>query len=122
VGLTRAFRDLPMGVYVTCQSEKVRDDATGHMLYGVSMPGSKLGTKVPHLFDYVFALRVFQAEGEDVKRAFQTGSDMQYACKDRSGVLDMHEPVDVAHIVRKVSENSKADSGPEKKEAKNGKA
>jgi len=40
--LIRAFRDLPMHVYMTAKLEKMTDE-TGKILYAPSMPGNKTG-------------------------------------------------------------------------------
>lgn len=116
--IIRVFRDMPgKNIYMSCKQERVRDEQEGHMLYGPSMPGSKLGPGLPYLFDEVFALRVYKdAETGEVSRALQTVNDAQYAAKDRSGALEAFEPADLGAIAEKIKfgekkKTKKVDSG-----------
>ena len=57
------------------------------------------------MFDEIFALRVEpdpQNPGQFV-RVLQTGRDVAYDCKDRSGLLDMFELPNIANIARKIA-------------------
>jgi len=101
--LVRSFRDLPgRNVYMSCKQERVRDDVSGAMLYGPSMPGAKLGAALPFWFDEVFALRCHTDKDGKISRALQTRSDAQYVAKDRSGSLDRYEDADLSLIMRKI--------------------
>ncbi len=101
--LIRGFRDLPgRNVYFSCKMERTKDEQSGAVLYGPSMPGAKLGQQIPYFFDFVFALRAEKGDDGVVTRALQTGSDYQFFCKDRSGALDMYEPADIGEIAKKV--------------------
>lgn len=101
--LLRAFRDIPgRNVYMSAKCERVKDENTGAMLYGPSMPGAKLGQGIPYLFDFVFALRAEKADDGHVYRTLQTGADYQYVAKDRSGCLDLYEQPDLSAIKKKV--------------------
>jgi phage nucleotide-binding protein len=100
--LIRAFRDMPRNVYFSCKLERVKDEATGSMLYAPSMPGAKLGQAIPYFFDEVFALRVERDNEGKQMRVLQTQSDFQYIAKDRSGCLEMFEAPDLSAIVNKV--------------------
>lgn len=101
--LVRGFRDLPeRNVYFSCKQEKTKDEQTGAILYGPSMPGAKLGQQLPYFFDFVFALRAEKSDDGQIYRTLQTGSDYQYACKDRSGALDLYEAPDLAALAMKV--------------------
>lgn len=99
----RKFRDLAgKNVYFSCKQERIKDELTGAMLYGPSLPGNKLAQGVPYFFDEVFALRV-QPDQEGVPhRWLQTSSDAAYSCKDRSGALDMFEAPTLASIAAKI--------------------
>ncbi len=106
--LLRAFRDLPFNVYMSAKQERTKDEKSGLMLYAPMFPGSKLSQAVPYLFDEVFALRVheeYDDEGKVVSttRKLQTGSDMSYTAKDRSGALDMWEEPSLEVIADKIS-------------------
>ena len=101
----KSFRDLPgKNVYMAAKMEKAKDELTGMMLYGPSMPGSKMGPALPYLFDEVFNLRVMQTTDGQKYRALVTQPDLQYVAKDRSGALDAIEPPNLAHIFNKISE------------------
>jgi len=101
--LLRAFRDLPgRNVYMSAKLERQKDDLTGAMLYTPAMPGQRLGQALPYLFDEVFAMRVEKDPDGNPTRWLQTGADLQYSAKDRSGALDMFEPPSLAAIARKI--------------------
>ena len=66
------------------------------------MPGSRLGTELPYLFDEVFQLRIGkQSDGKEY-RFLRTRPDIQNEAKDRSGALDEMEPPDLNHIFGKI--------------------
>lgn len=101
--LLRAFRDIPgRNVYMSAKMERTKDDATGALLYGPSMPGAKLGQGIPYLFDEVFVLRAEKADDGQVYRTLQTGSDFQFVAKDRSGALEFYEEPDLSKIAAKI--------------------
>lgn len=107
VALARSFRDLPLGVYFTCKSERVKDDATGRVSAAPSMPGSKLAQALPYIFDEVFHLfSATDKESGELERWLQTSGDQRADAKDRSGKLDMYEPADLSHIVAKIRSNN----------------
>lgn len=104
----RAFRDLQtVGVYFSAKLAKNKDDATGRVTYGISMPGAKLGDAVPYLFDEVFRLvSVDEVDANGAKtpvRCLQTSGDARSVAKDRSGALDPLEPADLGAILAKMS-------------------
>jgi hypothetical protein len=102
VRLLKAFRDLPLyNVYMSCKQTRNKDDNTGITLYEPLMPGNKLGPQLAYLFDEVFALRVETDEGAQY-RTLQTGRDVMFDAKDRSGKLDMFEPASLTHIYNKI--------------------
>lgn len=101
--LIRAFRDLPgRNVYMSAKLERIKDDITGAMLYGPSMPGAKLGQQLPYYFDEFFVLRVEKDADGNPTRALQTGPDFQYTAKDRSGALDLFEAPHLGDIAKKI--------------------
>lgn len=103
--LLRAFRDLPgRNVYMSAKMERTKDEHTGAVLFGPSMPGQRLGQALPYLFDEVLCLRVEKdAETGAPVRALQTQPDYQYGAKDRSGVLEPFEAPDLEAIFRKIA-------------------
>lgn len=99
--LVRSFRDLQgRNVYFSAKQDFVKDDH-GRSFFSLSAPGSKLAQKIPYLLDEVFALRVWEEDGE-VKRMLQTGPDGRYQAKDRSGALEFMESPNLAAIARKI--------------------
>lgn len=101
--LIRSFRDLKgKNVYFSCKQERIKDELSGAMLYGPSMPGAKLAQSLPYFFDEVFALRVEADPEGNPTRFLQTSLDIQYYCKDRSGALDMYEQPALSIIAQKI--------------------
>jgi hypothetical protein len=92
----RAFRDLPgKNILVSAKMEPTKDELSGIVKYGPSMPGQKLGPKLPYFFDLVFRLGITKdQQGKDF-RFLQTQPDLQFEAKDRSGAL---LPVEVPHL------------------------
>jgi hypothetical protein len=100
----RAFRDLPnKNVFMAAKLEPMKDELTGAIKYGASMPGAKLGHKIPYFFDEVFRLGVGkdQASGQSY-RFLQTQPDLQYDAKDRSGALAAVETPHLGYIFNKI--------------------
>lgn len=105
--LVRLFRDLPnRNVYFSGKMEPVKDEALGLTKYGVSMPGSKLGPKIPYFFDEVFALRIGVDQKGQQYRYLQTQLDNQYEAKDRSGALAPAEYPHLGAIFAKITSRS----------------
>lgn len=101
--LIRAFRDLPgRNVYMSCKQDKVKDEKSGVILYGPSMPGNSLKQGIGYFFDEVLVLRVEADADGNPYRCLQTANDFQYEAKDRSGALDAFEPPDLAAIAAKI--------------------
>jgi phage nucleotide-binding protein len=102
----RLFRDLPgKNVYMSAKMEPMKDELTGIVTYGPSMPGAKLGPKLPYFFDFVFRLGVNQTQDGQKYRFLQTQPELKYIAKDRSGALDAIEPPDLNHVIAKVRTN-----------------
>lgn len=102
--LLRAFRDLPgRNVYFSAKLDRVKDETTGTLLFGPSMPGQKLGPSIPYFFDEVFVYRMERAVDGSLSRALQTFGDIQYNAKDRSGALAPWEEPDLGKIAAKIT-------------------
>ena len=102
--VVRKFRDLPrFNVVMTAKMDRVKDDATGITRYGPMVPGNRLSQQLPYWFDEVFAMRVIpDPENGEERRWLQTGTDVQYEAKDRSGRLEMFEEPNLAAIAAKI--------------------
>lgn len=107
--LIRKFRDLPnKHVYMSAKLEPMKDELTGIVRFGPSMPGSKLGQKLPYFFDEVFKLAVgkMPPPSQDTYRFLQTASDLQNIAKDRSGALDVMEPPHLSYVFNKIMQGA----------------
>lgn len=101
--VVRYFRDLPgRNVYMSAKMEPMKDELTGVVRYGPSMPGSKLGQKLPYFFDEVFRLGINKTPQGESYRFLQTQPDIQYEAKDRSGVLGNIEQPHLTNIFNKI--------------------
>lgn len=101
--LIRAFRDLPgKHVYMAAKMEPMKDELTGIVRFGPSMPGAKLGPKLPYYFDEVFRLAVNKDGQGNPYRYFQTQPDLQFVAKDRSGALASIERPHLSHCFSKI--------------------
>lgn len=99
----KAFRDLDgYNVYMSAKSEGVKDELSGAILYGPSMPGTKMGPALPYLFDEVFAFRNNKTPQGVAYTYLQTSRDLQYEAKDRSGSLDLMEEPNLTKIFNKI--------------------
>lgn len=109
--LFRAFRDLPIGVYFSAKRAAIKDEGTGRVTYGISMPGAKLGEAVPYLFDEVFHLTAVDEDDGTGKRVsvryLQTAGDSRVVAKDRSGALAPFEPADLGAVIEKLIKHAK---------------
>lgn len=100
----RLFRDLPgKNVYMSAKMEPSKDELTGVVRYGPSMPGSKLGSKLPYYFDEVFRLAINKTPQGEMFRYLQTQPDLQFEAKDRSGVLASMEQPNLTHIFNTIT-------------------
>lgn len=105
--LVRLFRDLPgKHVYMTAKMEPMKDEMSGVVKYGPSMPGSKLGAKLPYFFDEVFRMGVHKQPTGEEFRALQTQPNLQYEAKDRSGSLAPLEYPHLATLFNKITQRN----------------
>lgn len=99
----KSFRDIRgHHVYMAAKLEPNKDEHTGIVRYGPSMPGSKLGQQLPYLYDEVFHLGIGQTDKGEKYRYLQTTPDLQYEAKDRSGKLSPLEQPNLQHIITKI--------------------
>lgn len=103
-GMVRAFRDIVgKNVYMTSKVEASKDEVSGMVTWGPSMPGTKLGPKLPYLFDEVFELLMLrQTDGKSV-RGLRTSPDAQHVAKDRSGALAEFEEPHLGKLFDKIT-------------------
>ena len=81
----KAFRDLPgKNVVMAAKQEPIKDEMTGIVQYGPSMPGSKLGPQLPYLFDEVFRLVLGIVSEKGLLKGRIRGVDSTYLQADAS--------------------------------------
>lgn len=104
--LFRKVLDLPMHVVVTAEEGFNKDEDTGKLTYGPSLPG-KLYGEAGALFDCVFHLRSkTDIQSHKITRSLLTQPEGMYPqAKDRTGVLDRLEVPDFNVIWAKVSKS-----------------
>lgn len=113
MAMLRAFRDLPgRHVLFISKLEKVKDEMSGAVMYGPSMPGQRLGQALPYLVDEVFALRVEKDPDGNPQRWLQTSPDFQWQAKDRSGRLAQFEPPHIGNLIAKITAAPAANASP----------
>jgi hypothetical protein len=100
--IIKKFRDLPLNVIMTAKQKRYTDQDTNRTHYGPDLPGQNLANSLPYLYDEVFALRVEKNDEGKIYRTVQTGPDIQYIAKDRSGKLDLFEKPNLKQIAAKV--------------------
>lgn len=99
----RSFRDIHgKHVYMAAKAEPIKDEMSGALKYGPSMPGRQLGPQLPYFFDEVFALRIGRTQDGTLFRYLQTQPDLQYIAKERSGELAMMEIPDLNVVFTKM--------------------
>lgn len=99
----RKFRDIPgKNIYFISKQHREKNENDGTNLFQPLMPGNALKQGIAYFFDEVFALRIMVVADGSEQRVLQTGRDLQYEAKDRSGQLAMYEPADLGHIRRKI--------------------
>lgn len=104
--LIRQFRDLSdKHVYMTSKMEPMKDELSGLIKYGPSMPGSKLSQKMAYFFDEVFQIGINKTSDGKSYRFLRTQPDIQYEAKDRSGALAPMEIPNLSVIIRKITGN-----------------
>lgn len=101
------FRDVKgKNVLMTAKQERTKDEVSGLMLYGPSLPGTRLGPDLPYLFDEVFHLNAARSpDGASSYRYLRTCPDAQYTAKDRSGALAEIEFPDLTRLFNKIRGN-----------------
>lgn len=103
ISIVKGYRDIhDKNVFISAKMEKDKDEVSGMMLYGPSMPGKQVGPALPYLFDEVFRLGTDVDDKKEEYRFIQTQPDPRYVAKDRSGTLDPVEYAHLGHIFNKI--------------------
>lgn len=100
--IIRSFRDLPgKNVVIICKQELHKTDS-GLTFLIPSMPGGKLGMKLPYFFDLSLRMFVNKDGKGNTFRALQTQPDLMADCKDRTGLLDPIERPHIGYLLSKI--------------------
>lgn len=104
----KRIRDMPgINVYVTAEMGREKTE-TGRMLYAPRCPGSKTAGKIPHVFDFVFPLRLENnPETGELERWLQTQPCTRYEAKSRLSALGRYEKPDIGAIADKIRDGLK---------------
>jgi len=104
------FVKLPQAVILIAQEGRVNAEEAGlfDYTYCPELPGKKFAASLPFLVDFVWALRVKQAETENgnvTERRFQTGMDGSgdYLAKSRSQAFNIFEEPNWKNIFSKLN-------------------
>lgn len=101
--LVKKFRDIKSKhVYMSAKMGKDKDEVSGQLLWGPSMPGQKLGPQLPYLFDEVFRYQIMQGADGSKTRMLQTQPGLNDSAKDRSGALAEFEFPHLGYIINKI--------------------
>ena len=107
IEIVRAFRALPVDVYMTAKIDKEQDE-TGRILYSPSMPGKTLSREIIYQFDEVYCLRKEKdPESGQIVSALMCVTDGIYEAKSRSGACDTWEAPDLGQIIEKIKNRRK---------------
>ncbi len=102
--MIRLFRDMPgYNVMMTAKQTRYTDGSSGTSMYIPMLPGKQVPDQIPYMFDELFALRVIPDAEGNMQRVLQTGRDVQYEAKDRSGKLAMYEYASIESIAAKIA-------------------
>lgn len=100
--IMKEWRDLVgFNVMFTAKEIRDKDEQTGGMIYQPNFPGKALGYAAPYLFDFVFHMETYEAQGQR-SRVLRTQPNAQYEAKDRSGRLFEIEAPDLGQIFAKI--------------------
>lgn len=100
--LIRGFIKLKKHVVMNYKMETHKDTLTGVVRYGPMVPGQKLGSKIPYMYDELLRMGVNKTPQGQEYRFLQSQPDMQYEAKDRSGALAALEPPHLGHVFNKI--------------------
>lgn len=111
--MIRGFRDIDgYNIVFTAKMQKKEDEDLGIVYFQPLLPGKVLPQGLPYLVDEVFCARIHEEgeygqDGYSREHYLQTYSTDKITCKDRSGALDGHEPMDLEHIFKKIRDAHK---------------
>ena len=103
ISCAKMLRDVPNKNVVILALESYERDENGALMVLPDIPGKKTAPKLPALFDEVYTLHAQEDEKTGkIKRFLQTDDTKSHFGKSRSGLLDLYEPADLGHILKKI--------------------
>lgn len=100
----RAFRDLQgFNVVMTAKQEYVKDEQSGIVMNGPSLPGKSLTKDFPYFFDELFQIDIGKMPDNTEYRFLRTQPDFNNEAKDRSGRLAPVEEPNLTKIFQKIN-------------------
>ena len=104
-GIIRSFRDIQgKNVYFTAKEEWNKDEQTGAMMFGPSMPGKQLTKDIPYFFDVVLRFEIITDPATGAQSHWvRTVGDMNNVAKNRGGKLDKWEQPNLSNIFHKLA-------------------
>lgn len=80
-------------------------DDLRRVTYSLQIDGGKAKAELPGIFDNIMTLGIFKdSDGKEFRALVCTGvNEWGYLAKDRSGALEMVEPPDLMHVIKKSS-------------------
>lgn len=106
VKIVKAFRDVRgVAVVLICKEERVSDD--GKTFFQPLMPGAKIASHLPYLFDCVFRADIIvDKETKERQHVFFVRGDKSFTAKDRTGALESCEWQDFSSIMERIRQKS----------------
>lgn len=101
------IKTLPCNIVCIGQMGKIKDEITGGMIYGTSLPWAKLENQLPYNFSVVAAMRAEKDENGDIVYGLQCQPDHQYQVGARTNYgeenpLEYYEPADLLALHNKI--------------------
>lgn len=97
----KRLRNLACNIVIIAEQERI-EKPDGTTLYGPSMPGQKLSSKMGYKFDIELAMHAAKDADGRVYSWLQCQADGRFEAGDRTGALAPAEPPDLAALAAKI--------------------
>lgn len=108
----KRIRKLDCNTVIIAEQERI-EKPDGSILYGPSMPGQKLSSKMGYKFDIELAMHTAKGADGVVYSWLQCQADGRFEAGDRTGALDPAEPPNLAQLAAKIRASMPAEPEPE---------
>lgn len=102
----KQVRELPTNKYFISHESRVEDQDDGSVQYCPALEGSAVKARLPQFFDIILVLRTFKNDEGKIIRKLQSGGDVKYITKDRTGRLEDFEELNLQALFNKIQSNS----------------